>query len=93
MATMATARQVEYNRRHRRKLREARDRYERLLRRVLRVEAERDSLREIAAQRLALVESQAGIIRSKIAELDRLQEAAAVREMEESGVPTVEAQP
>ena len=89
----ATSRQVEYNRRYRRRLREARAGYLRLLRRVERVERERDRLREIAAQRLELVEAQAGVIRARIAELDRLQEAAAAAALAESGVPTVEAEP
>lgn len=87
---MATARQVEYNRRYRRRLREARDNYLRLLRRVERVERERDRLREIAAQRLKLVESQASILRDRLAELDGLRESAAAVALEDSGVPVIE---
>lgn len=89
----ATSMQVEYNRRYRRRLREARDGYERLLHRVLRVERERDRLREVARQRLELVRTQAEVIKARIAELDRLREAAAAEAMIESGEPAAQADP
>lgn len=79
--TMAT--QVERNARYMRRLREARDGYERLLRRVRAVEAERDHLRLIARERLDLLREQVRVWRG---EMER-REAAATEAMIDPACP------